>query len=587
MLGVDTETLGKKYTNMTDQVVVMGLCPDESTRYLVPRKYVHHFKPVLENPRVPKALTFLNFDRHRLENAGIFLQGQFADTVVLDFLHDEDTRENRHGLKECVFDYFGIPMASYGELFGNEDITKILPGHEKWDQFLDYASLDPWASRKLALFLLEKLSNIRLWHDEDFTLKDHYWDIEEPQLCTLYGMERRGIRIDVERLQRVSESLQNEMDELAARLNELCGWPINPNSGPQIARLLFDEMGLEILSKTGTGRPTTDQAVLTHYARTGVEECDLILRYKKASKLKGTYCEGMLKHLYKDGHIHTTYSAVKVTGRLSSQKPNLQNIPRPSGDTHRIRAAFVPDPGYSMIVADYSQLEMRILASAADEKSMIEAIESGLDIHCYTSSVMFGIPYDEIYQKAKVEEDPEYVEKRAAGKAIGFGIVYGKTAYGLSEDLNISVEEAQELLDLFLDSFPGVRDYMEYCIHSLHENGYVQTIMGRFRRISKVHSGNWKERRHAERQGMNAPIQGSAVDIVKKAMVTIDNDAWLTKTMGLQLLIQIHDEFVMQVPTQNVEAVLPVIKEYMETAIPLQVSLKVSPKVVPSWYEGK
>jgi DNA polymerase-1 len=588
MLGVDTETLGKKYTNMTDEVVVLGLCPDEDTRLFIPRKYAHHFKSVVEDPNITKALTNVKFDAHRLANAGIKLAGRWADTVMLDFLLDEDTRENHHGLKDCVFDYFGIPMAEYNELFGREDITKIVPGHEKWEQFLDYASLDPWASRKLALFLLKKLDNIRLWHDKDFTLKDHYWDVEEPQLKTLYGMERRGVCIDVDRLHRVGESMQKEIDGIAAELNKLAGWPINPNSVPQIVKLLFEDLGLEPISYTPKGVPQTTEAVLAHFAENGVEECELILTHRKAAKLKGTYCEGILKRLHTDGHIHTTYSATKVTGRLGSQNPNLQNIPKPDSDIHGIRKAFIADPGYILIVGDYSQLEMRVLAEAADEQSMIKAIEDGLDMHCFTASMMFGTTYEEMYQKAKVEEDPEWKTRRGAAKAIGFGLVYGKTVHGLAQTLGCSREEAQEFIDKFFDAFPGIRDYMEGYQAFAKEHGYVQTISGRFRRLSKIHSHNYAERGHAERQAINTPIQGSAADIVKAAMVSIDADERL-RELGYRLLMQIHDELVGQCPLEVAEECAEIIRGYMENPFlePLRVPLVAEQKIVPNWAEGK
>jgi len=588
LLGVDTETLGKKYTNMTDQIVVLGLSPDDESRYMIPRKYLQHFKCILEDETIPKALTNIKFDAHRFANAGISLKGAWADTVVLDFLLDEDTRENKHGLKPCAQDYLGLPMAEYKELFGNDDISQIQPGHPKWKQFLDYSTLDPWASRKVAIYLLEKLAEIRLWHDREITLADHYWEVEEPQLKCLYAMERRGVRVDAQHLISVGQRLEVEMNDIAAKLNAAVGRPINPDSPQQIGAYLFDTIGLSPMGYTDTGRPKTDQNTLSYFAKKGVEECALVLAYKKASKMKGTYCKGLLKLIHTDGKVHTTYSPTKVTGRLGSQKPNLQNVPRPDWDRHNIREAFIPDEGHVFIVADYSQLEMRVLAEAASEHSMIEAIRNGLDMHCFTASMMFDTSYEEMYQKAKVEGDPAWGAKRSAAKAIGFGLVYGKTAYGLSADLKISREEAEEFIEKFFNAFPGVRTYITSYIKAAKRFGYVQTIQGRFRRLSKIGSPNPRVRAHAERQAINAPIQGSAADIVKNAMIKISVDGEL-EHLGFRLLMQVHDELIGQCPKETAQECAEIIKHYMENPFldPLSVPLVTEPKIVSNWKEGK
>lgn len=631
LLGVDTETLGllknpdtdRKYDKMTDQVVVMGLSPDEESRYLVPRKYLHHTKSLLENPDIPKALTNVKFDAHRIMNtAGIQLRGPWADTVHLDFLYDEDTRENRHGLKPCSWDYFKIPMQEYKELFGKIDPTDFSPGHELWAKYLDYASLDPWVTRRLAHMLLQRLSQIFVWasHDQNalteqeqsYTLRDLYWDTEEPQLKALWNMERRGIHIDRAELEDIELSLQTEMDEVATRLNRLVGYPIQPNSGQQIGKWLFEEKGFAPRGLTPTGRYKVDESVLKFFAlgANQVEECALILQYKKASKLKGTYAQGLLKWVHTDGRIHTSYSATKATGRLGSANPNLQNVPRPDNDPHGIRGVFIPVKGNVLIVSDYAQLEMRIMAFAAytygddtmlnaicgnldDLEGDFEGLES-LDMHSFTASKMMGVPYKEFLALKEVK-DPAAMALRQAAKSVGFGIIYGITKYALATQLTeilgryVSEDEAQGYIEMYLATFPGVKLYMAQTKLHARTHGYVQTLAGRFRRLSKLRSKRQGERGHAERQAINAPIQGSAADIVKRAMLLCENDVYLREELGFVLLHQVHDELIFEGPEENAAEALQIIQNYMEHPFKrdLPIPLIAEPMIVMSWKEAK
>tara|TARA_Y100001973_G_scaffold106807_1_gene188084 strand:- start:23216 stop:25090 length:1875 start_codon:yes stop_codon:yes gene_type:complete len=594
LLALDTETLGKQYKSLDDQVLYMGACPDESVRYFVPRHYVHHFKPVIESPHITKSFHNFKFDAHRLANAGLTVKGPVADSLVLDWLYDEDTRENRHSLDNCSWDYFQIPMAKYKAIVGNNDPRKIRPGHESWEKFLDYGSLDAWVTRKLALYLFDKLDKVPLWSGQDWTLTDLYWDMEEPQLRCLYEMERRGINIDTERLETVSKSLELDMERIAGDLCKLVGRPINPQSTKQVAQLLFEEKGIKPIKTTPKGAPSCDEASLDHYANVdGLEECKLIVKYRKAGKLLGTYAKGLLKHVQKDGHIHTSFSPLKVTGRLSSSEPNLQNIPRPNWDVHGIRAAFIPDEGCKLIVSDYAQLEMRIMAEASGDKAMIEGICAGRDMHSYTASLMMGTSYED-FMKMKEAEDPAAKTMRQAAKAVGFGIIYcigpQKLASNLSSSLNrtVSVEEAEKYLNGYLAAFPDVKNQIDWFKNHAKKKGYVQTICGRFRRLSKLKSRKWGERGHAERQAVNTPIQGSAADIVKKSMIKCAQDAYLN-SLGCTLRLQIHDELVFNCPEENAVEAAEIIKDYMENPFvnPLRVPLPAEPVIVDNWKEAK
>jgi DNA polymerase I-like protein with 3'-5' exonuclease and polymerase domains len=614
LLGVDTETLGKRkdpetkktYSNMTDQVVVMGLSPDEGSRYLVPTRYLHCFREVLEHPN-PKAFHTFRFDWHRIRNTlGTVVKGRIADAWVLDFLYDEDTRENRHSLKDMGYDYFGIPMSEYKELFGKEDPRQISqPGHPLFQKYLDYSSLDPWVTRKAAEKLLKEIGSVPVDEESGWTLEDHYWDIEEPQVQCLCDMERLGVRIDTEHLGSVRRSVDLEMEQLAAEINRAAGYPLNPASTQQVQKLLFEDLGLRPIKKTPGGAASVDEDVLSHYAyKGGVEVCELLLRYRSCVKLRGTYVDGLLDRLHTDGRIHTTYNPVKVTGRLSSTDPNLQNIPKPGTDPHGIRAAFVADnDDCVLIVPDYSQLEMRILAHFSGDPNMVRAIHEGMDLHSFAAAMAMGIPYEDFNalrtadeKRIEAKEIPfsEYVNMRSGMKAVGFGIVYGaqapKISATLSENLKRSVDkaEAQGFIDRYLQVFPGIGQYMAEQIGMARQLGHVRTLSGRFRRLSQIRSDNFMDRSHAERQAINAPIQGSAADITKKTMIACWQDGYL-HSLGCTVRMQVHDELVFNCPKETAAEAAEIIRAYGENPFrnPLLVPLDFKPKIVRDWKSAK
>lgn len=593
-LAVDTETLGKKYGKMDDQVLYMGLCPSEDSRYFVPRKYVRHFKGVLEDDSIMKCLHNYKFDAHRLANAGIYLKGRIADSWVLDWLLDEDTRENRHKLDDCSWDYFKIPMSKYKIIVGKADPRDIVPGHEQWERFLDYGSLDAWVTRKLVLFLLDKLKKVDVWGDKTWSLYDHYWYIEEAQLKCLFEMERRGIRIDSEMLNTFAESLAKEMEDRAAEVNRLAGYPVNPNSPKQVGKLLFEDLKIKPRKRTSTGAPSCDEESLAYFAaNSDIPICKELLAYRKASKLLGTYAKGLMKHMASDGNIHTSYSPVKLTGRLGSSEPNLQNIPRPGKDKHGIRGAFIAEPGCKLIGADYGQLEMRIMAHASGDENMIKCFREGMDMHSYTASLMMKIPYEE-FMELKAANDERAATMRQAAKAVGFGIIYCIAAPKLAQNLTdalgrkVEIDEAQQYLDSYLESFPGIAAQIEGFKRQAKKKGYVQTIVGRFRRLSKVKSDNWGERGHAERQAVNSPIQGTAADIVKKSLIKCWRDERL-KELGCTPRLQVHDELIFNCPEEHCEEAAQIIQNHMENPFedPLDVPLPAEPSIANNWKEVK
>lgn len=622
VVGVDTETIGLmkderglKYHLMTDQPVCMGLSPDEDTRYYVPRHFIGHFKPFLES-RVPKAFSNYKFDKHRIANAcGVRTRGPILDTVVMDYLYDEDTRENRHGLKDVALSYLQLPMAEYKDLFGSLDPRLMSERHEQWPKYLDYATLDPWATRKGAIYLRDRLLAIPVWAhpwvDPDeltpqqlsMTMLDLYWEYEEPQLHTLWNMERRGIPVNQQHLRSVAASLERTMSEASYAVASYLGRPLNLGSVQKVNEVLYNEFRYPVLKRTATKAPSTDEAVLTQFAY-GELQCFVsrqVLIYRSAQKSLGTYVEGLLKWVHTDGRIHTSYSPTKLTGRLGSSEPNLQNLPQPADDVARIRFAFVSGEGKVFIVADYSQIEMRImavLASTYGDYSMLDEITQGLDIHSSVGCKIMDLPYDKFIEIKNDETHPDYaacVAARSAAKSIGFGIIYGIGAPGLSVQLSkifgryVDVREAEAWIERFLVTRPGIRDYMADMKRQAVKNGFVQTLAGRFRRLSKAKSKNRQEAGHAKRQSINTPVQGSAADIVKIAMILLDSDAYLRDVLGFEVLIQVHDELVLLGPEEHAEEALTIVKHTMENPLPegFPVHLKVDAKVCRNLEEGK
>ncbi len=592
-LAIDTETLGIQYGSMGDQILNVGLCPDKGCRFFVPRTYLYRFKCLIEDKEIVKIFSNYKFDAHRFANAGIEVNGPIADTVIMDWLHDEDTREGKHSLKFLSKDYLGITMDSWKEIVGRNNPADILPGHEMWPRMLDYGTLDVWATLEIFFLLREWLSNSYTDRAKTATLMDLYWRTEEPQLRCLYRMEREGILVDQDFLKSVGEELDSEMFEIAATLNHMAGKAINIQSTKQISEYLFKDLGLEPVKRTPSGAPSCDEEALTALALQGVEFCGVLLEYRERAKAKNTYVDGLIKRISYDGKLHTEYSPTKRTGRLGSKNPNLQNIPNPAKDPRKIRKAFIADDGCVLIVADYGQLEFRVLAHFSGDDAMIAGIRDGRDMHSYTGALMMDIPYEEFVKRRK-DGDQTINAMRAAAKAIGFGIAYGMGVYTLASRLSdalgkeVSVEEAQEYLDQYWAAFPMVKPRIEAFKKSARTRGYVETITGRRRRLSGAKSGSFRMRKACDRQAVNAPIQGSAHDIVKHAMIRCSNDSRL-RELGVSIRLQVHDELVFNCPKENAEQACGIIQAHMEDPLPFEfaVPLTAEPMIVNNWAEAK
>jgi DNA polymerase I len=404
-----------------------------------------------------------------------------------------------------------------------------------------------------------------------------YTEIEAPLVPVLLRMEEAGILLDSGYLRAMSSELGAEIASLETEIYKQAGEPFNLNSPQQLGFVLFEKMGLPALKKTQkTKSYSTGAETLEELARRGYPIAQLLLRYRELTKLKSTYIDALPELVGADGRVHTRYNqAVAATGRLSSTNPNLQNIPVRTELGQRIRRAFIAPPGHLLLIADYSQIELRILAHIADEKALIDAFAAGEDIHRATAAVVLGVA-------------PELVtaEQRRAAKTINFGILYGMSAYGLSQELQISSKEAERFIASYMGQYPGVKRYMEETLESAEREGKVETLYGRVRWMPDIKSKNWNLRENARRMAINARIQGTAADILKLAMIAVDRRL-RDEQPGAHLLLTVHDELVLEVPAEQVEPVAAIVKAEMEGVADLKVPLVADAGWGVSWYEAK
>jgi DNA polymerase I len=414
-------------------------------------------------------------------------------------------------------------------------------------------------------------------HEEltDNQLKELFYDLEMPLSIILGKMEMTGVKVDIGQLQDIGKDLTEQLKKLEEEIHELAGIQFNINSPKQLGEVLFEKLNLPVIKKTKTGASTSAE-VLEKLADKH-EIIPSILHYRQLGKLNSTYIEGLLKVVHNTAKIHTMFNqALTQTGRLSSTEPNLQNIPIRLEEGRKIRKAFVPsNPDWIMFAADYSQIELRVLAHIANDENLIEAFNQGMDIHTRTAMDVFHVEADAVTDLM-----------RRHAKAVNFGIVYGISDYGLSQSLGITRKEAGTFIENYLESFPGVRDYMDNIVQEARENGYVTTLLHRRRFLPEITSRNFNLRSFAERTAMNTPIQGTAADIIKKAMVNI-SERIEQDGLEAKLLLQVHDELIFEAPKHELEKLKEIVPEVMESAIDLKVPLKVDYAYGSSWYDAK
>ena len=556
--------LGHRSEGANDLFVGAELAPGQ-----IPlREALDLLKPMLEDASVLKIAHNMKYDLQVLSRYGVKV-APIEDTMLISY--SLDTGRNNHGLDELALKHLGHKNISFGEVAGT---GKNFIGFARvaLDRATEYAAEDADVCLRLWRALKPRLVA------EGMTTV--YETLERPMVATLAAMERRGVSIDRAILSRLSGEFAQAMARLENDIFEAAGERFNLGSPKQLGDILFGKMGLPGAKKTATGAWSTSASVLDELAEGGNSFAALILEWRQLSKLKSTYTDALPGFVNPQTHrVHTSYAlAATTTGRLSSSEPNLQNIPVRNEMGRKIRTAFVADPGRVLISADYSQIELRLLAHVADIPQLKKAFAEGVDIHAMTASEMFGVP---------VKDMPSEVRRRA--KAINFGIIYGISAFGLANQLGIPREEAGAYIKKYFERFPGIRDYMDATRKTVREHGVVTTIFGRKCHFPKIASSNASERAFFERAAINAPIQGAAADIIRRAMVRMDA-ALLQTGLAAQMLLQVHDELVFEAPADQADATIEVVRRVMvdapHPAVQLSVPLQVDARAAKNWDEA-
>jgi len=573
----DTETTGLDY--MQAEVVGVSFAVEEGEGAYVPFGHCYagvpaqlrrdevlgKLRPLLEDPERPKVGQNLKYDMSVLANHGIGLRGVRFDTMLESYVLD--STGTRHDMDALALKYLDHRTIHFEDIAG-KGATQLRFDQIPLEQAGPYAAEDAEVTLRLHRALWPRL-------EREVSLRSLFEDIEVPLVPVLSRMERRGVRIDVPMLERQSEELASRMTEVESAAHEAAGAPFNLGSPKQIQKILYDDLGIPVRSRTPKGQPSTAESVLQELAHDHALP-RLILEHRALSKLRSTYTMALPACVNpRTGRVHTSYhQAVASTGRLSSSDPNLQNIPIRTAEGRRVRQAFVPEEGWCMVAADYSQIELRIMAHLSGDEGLQSAFASGADIHQATAAEVFGLAPDAV--------DPE---QRRRAKAINFGLIYGMSAFGLGRQLGIGRNEAQAYVDLYFARYPGVRRFMDETRESSRERGFVETVFGRRLHLPEINSRNVHRRQYAERTAINAPMQGTAADIIKRAMVRIDR--WLEeRSLHSRMIMQVHDELVLEVPDAELEEVRAGVREHMVNAANLSVPLEVDIGTGTNWDEA-
>ena len=522
-------------------------------------------RPMLENPTIHKVGQHGKYDLHVLRRHGINVQGYTEDTLMESFVFNAGI--SRHDMDTLAQKYLGYTTIKFEEVCG-KGAKQISFADVDLEHATAYAAEDADITLRLHQVLSEKLKATP-------SLEKVYREIEMPLVPVLTRMEANGILIDAVELKRQSADLTQRMHHTQQRAYEIAGRSFNLDSPKQVGALLFDELKLPAMVKTPTGAPSTNEEALEAIADQH-ELPRLILDYRGMAKLRSTYTDKLPEMINPTtGRVHTSYhQAGAATGRLSSNDPNLQNIPIRSEDGRRIRKAFIAPPGRVLVACDYSQIELRIMAHLSEDPRLVEAFASGEDVHKATAAEVFGVPLNEVSG-----------DQRRAAKAINFGLMYGMSAFGLAKQLAISRGEAQDYIALYFARYPGVREFMERIRAKAREDGYVETVFGRRLYLQEIQSRNQAQRAGAERAAINAPMQGTAADIIKRAMISVD--AWIsTHQDEALLLLQVHDELVFECDESFKSTLISEVKARMEAAAELRVPLIVDVGAGKNWNEA-
>jgi len=568
----DTETTG--LNSLEAEVVGLSFSIKVHEAYYVPvnedqqkaKELLLKFSPIFSDDKKTLIGQNIKYDYHILMNYGIQIKNKLFDTMVAHFLIQP---EMRHGMDVLAETYLNYAPISIETLIGKKGKNQTSMREAPLDKITEYAAEDADITLQLKEVFEPKLKETQT--------EKLYLDVEAPLISVLADMEREGINLDVNTLKDISAQLQIDITSVEKEIYEHAGFKFNISSPKQVGDVLFDVLKIsDKAKKTKTGQYATGEDVLLKLENLHPIVAK-ILDYRELNKLKNTYVDTLPELVNKQtGHIHTSYNqVVAVTGRLSSDNPNLQNIPIRTERGRQIRKAFIPrDNDHILLSADYSQIELRIVASISGDPNMCDAFQKGKDIHTATAAKVFGVKESEVTK-----------EMRYKSKSVNFGIIYGQGAFGLSENLAIPRAEAKELIDNYFREYPSIKEYMDNEINFARENGFVQTLLGRKRWLRDITSQNQTVRGFAERNAINAPIQGSAADMIKIAMINIHNEL-KKQNFKTKMLLQVHDELVFDVYKPELEKVKPIIEKLMQDALPLKVPVEVGMGVGANWLEA-
>lgn len=528
------------------------------------QKILEYFKPFFEKEDVLKISHNLKFDYKILKLYGIEIKGNLFDTMIAHYLLNPDGRHSMEYLADMYLHYKPVEL----ETLVGKGKNKVRFRDIEIKGQTDFAAEDADVTLQLYELFEPQLKKE--------SLENVFYNIEMPLMKVLAKMELEGVALDKEWLAKESIDLENDLRKLEKEIFELSGEEFNMNSPKQLGEILFEKMQLDPKAKkTKTGQYATSEDVLQKLA----PKHDIIkhiLEYRQLQKLKSTYVDALPLQIDKDDHrVHTNFSqTTAATGRLASLNPNLQNIPIRTLRGQQIRGAFVAGPGKKIISADYSQIELRLIAEISNEENMIQAFQKGEDIHASTASKLFGVPIEEVTKT-----------QRSQAKTVNFGIIYGQGAFGLAEQTGLSRNEAKKMIEAYFETYPKLKNYMSEQVKKAQDFGYVETVFGRRRHLKDINSANFVVKAHAERNAVNAPIQGSAADVIKLAMIKIDEEL-SAKKLKTKMLLQVHDELIFEAPEEEVPAAMQLIKKEMESALKTNVPLLVEAGYGDNWLEA-
>ena len=545
--------------------IPIGHSYDDCPQQLSMDYVINTLGPVIEDNQEKAVGQNLKFDIPILARHGIVITKFLADTMLMSYVLNSTA--TRHGMDRLADFYLNYTTTKYTDVTGTA--SKQIPFSEvKLDIATDYAAED--ADITLRLFnVLQPMIK------EKPIQEKLLYDLEYPLVHVLSRVEQNGAKIDKEKLASHSKELSEKISELSSEAFKISGEEFNLDSPKQLLEILYEKLGLPVLKKTPKGQPSTNEDTLQRLAEE-YQMPKIILQYRTLAKLKSTYTDSLINiENPKTQRIHTSYQqAVTSTGRLSSTEPNLQNIPIKTAEGRRIREAFVPEKGNVLISADYSQIELRIMAHLSEDNNLTHAFNNDIDVHSSTAAEVFGVSIEDVTQ-----------DQRRSAKAINFGLMYGMSAFGLTRQLGIPRGEAQEYLDTYFARYTGVRDYMNNIKAQAKEDKFVETIMGRRLYLNEINAANGLRRQAAERAAINAPLQGSAADIIKKAMLDID-ELLLNEMPDVKMIMQVHDELVFECPKDNADTVMEKVKDTMEQTVKLNIPLIADAAIGSNWNEA-